>query len=123
MKDHALIYKFIDFWPIEEALQGWIGVKWKPKAHFDMQLGSKGFFTIIFHHLDDKSKVEERGPYFFNGAGLYKRNWVEWFRLEKEEFSLAPIWIQMYSLPQEFWDEEALNEIGNTLGSYVHTVD
>ena len=29
----------------------------------------------------------------------------------------------MYSLPQEYWDEEILKEIGNTLGSYVRTPD
>ena len=55
MKDHALIGKFMGFWPTEYALRGWIAAKWKPKAHFDLQLGSKGFFTIIFHHLEDKA--------------------------------------------------------------------
>ena len=73
MKYHALIGKFIGFWPTKQALCRWITTKWKPKAHFDLQLGSKGFFTIIFHHLDDKSKVEG-DPYFFNATGLYLWN-------------------------------------------------
>ena len=29
----------------------------------------------------------------------------------------------MYSLPQEYWDEDTLKEIGNTLGTYVRLVD
>ena len=33
MKDHALIGKFIGYWPTEKALQGWITSKWKPKGH------------------------------------------------------------------------------------------
>jgi hypothetical protein len=38
---------------------------------------------------------------------------------EKEDFSFAPVWIHLYSLPQEFWLEEILMGIGNTLGRYV----
>jgi len=30
--DHALIGKFIGFWPTERALYGWIVAKWKPKV-------------------------------------------------------------------------------------------
>ena len=77
------------FWPTEQTLRGWIATKWKPKVHFDLQLGSKGFFPIIFHHFDDKSRVEEGGPYFFNSNGLYLRNWMKSFSPEKEYLSLA----------------------------------
>ena len=42
---------------------------------------------------------------------------------KKEDFSWAPVWIRMFSLPQEYWDEETLKEIGNTLGTYVRSVD
>ena len=105
------------------VLQGWIAAKWKPKAHFDLQLGSKGFLTIIFHHMEDKARVEEGGLYFFNSVGLYLRNWVECFCPEKEDFSWAPSWIHMFSLPQEYWDESTLQEIGNTLGSYFRSTN
>ena len=74
MKDRALIGKFIGFWPTEHALQGWITTKWKPKAHFHLQLGSKGFFTLIFHHLDDTSKVEG-DPYFLRLANISRTGW------------------------------------------------
>jgi len=53
MKDHALIAKFIGIWPTEKALIGWIQSHWKPKGHYDLQLGSKGFFTIIFFNIED----------------------------------------------------------------------
>ena len=108
MKDHALIGEFMGFWPTEQALRGWIVAKWKLKSHFDLQLSLKGVFTITFHYLDDKSKVEEGGPYFFNAAGLYLRNWMEKFIPKKEDLSWALVWIWMYSLLQEYWDEETL---------------
>ena len=67
-----------------------------------MQLSSKGFFTTIFHHLDDKSKVEEGGPYLFNDVSLYMRNWVERFNLDLENFAWTSVWVYLYSLPQDY---------------------
>ena len=75
MKDHALIAKFIGIWPPERALVGWIEKYWKPKGGFDLRLGEKGFFTIIFYHVEDRNHIFEGGPYFFNSAGLFLTLW------------------------------------------------
>jgi hypothetical protein len=48
----------------------WIKAWWNPKGHYDLQLGSKGFFTIIFFNLEDKDQIFENGPYFFNFSRL-----------------------------------------------------
>ena len=71
MRDHALIGKFARFWPTEKALHGWIRAKWKPNGQVTLQLGPKGFFTAIFNCLEDKNRVMDEGPYFFNSSGLY----------------------------------------------------
>ena len=47
------------------------------------------------------------------------RYWIEKFNLDKEDFTFVPVWIWLYSLPQEFWNEEVLFDIGNTLGNYI----
>lgn len=90
MKDHALIGKFIGFWPTEKALHGWILAKWKPKGHVTLQLGPKGFFTTIFLCIEDRNRIMDQGPYFFNSAGLYLRAWVEMFNPDKED--LRGLW-------------------------------
>jgi len=87
MTDHALIGKFIGFWPTEKALYGWIAAKWKPKGHITLQLGPKGFFTVIFLWLEDKFRIMDEGPYFFNSAGLYLRDCVARFKLDKEDLT------------------------------------
>ena len=43
MSNHAQIGKFIGIKPSEKALIWWINSSWKPKGHFDLHLGSKGF--------------------------------------------------------------------------------
>ena len=87
MKTYALIKKFMGIWRIEKALLHWISAKWKPKAHFDIQLGLKGFFTIIFTLLEDRDRVLEGGPYFFNSARIFLRNWMEHFNLDMKKFA------------------------------------
>jgi hypothetical protein len=82
-------------------------------------LGSKGFFTIILHNLEDRNHIFDGGPYFFNSVRLFLRFWTEKFSPEKEDFAHALLWIKLYSLPQEFWLEEVLAGIGNTIGVYV----
>jgi hypothetical protein len=102
MRDNALVGKFLGLWPSERDLVKWIQYWWKPKGHYDLQLGSKGFFTIILHNLEDRNHIFDGGPYFYNSAGLFLRFWTENFSPEKEDFSHAPVWIRLYSLPQEF---------------------
>ena len=51
------------------------------------------------------------------------RYWMEKFNLDKEDFTCVPMWIRLYSLPQEFWNEEVFFGIGNTLGSYIKIVE
>jgi hypothetical protein len=102
MRGYALVGKFLGLWPSERDLIKWIQHWWKSRGHYDLHLGSKGFFTIIFHNLEDQNRVFEGGPYFFNSAGLFLRFWTEKFSPEKEDFAHAPVWIILYSLPQEF---------------------
>ena len=52
----------------------WTNIKLKPKEHHDLQLGSKGFFTVIFSFLEDKDDIFEHGPYLFYYAGLYLKD-------------------------------------------------
>ena len=47
-KEKALIGKFVGVWPKERDLVRWISSVWNSTGHYDLNLGSKGFFTIIF---------------------------------------------------------------------------
>jgi hypothetical protein len=47
----------------------WIKDWWNPKGDYEVQLSSKGFFTIILYSLEDKDRIFYNGPYFYNSAG------------------------------------------------------
>lgn len=62
----------------------------------------------FFTDIEDRNRVFGNGPYIFNSAGLYLRFWMEKFNPDTEDFTRPPLWIRLYSLPQEYWDEEIL---------------
>ena len=73
MQEHTVICKFMGSWPTKKALNGWIQNKWRPKGEVRLQLGSKGFFMVIFNLLEDKERIFEGVSYFLNAARLYMR--------------------------------------------------
>jgi hypothetical protein len=99
MKEHMLIGKCQGLWSSERDLMKLIKTWWNPERNYELHLGLNGFFTIILYNLEDKDKIFENGPYFFNSGGLYLRFWTDCFNPKKEEFSYAPVWIRLYSLP------------------------
>eukprot|EP00253_Pinus_taeda_P033046 PITA_33046 len=109
--------------PTEKALRNWINVVWHPKGEITLLLGPKGFFIAIFNCLEDRNRVFEGGPYFFNSAGLFLREWVARFNPDKEDLSYAPVWIRLYSLPWEYWGEDSLKSIGSALGDFVKVAE
>jgi hypothetical protein len=123
MRAHSLIRNFLGLYSSKHDIIKWINTKWKPKGHFDLQVGSKKKFTVIFHNLEDKDRIFKNGPYFFNSASIYLIFWIEQFIPEKEEITYAPLWIILYSLPLEFWLEEILFGIGNTLEIYIKAAE
>ena len=104
MSDHALIGKFIGMQPSEKALIWWINSSQKPKGHFDLHLGSKGFFTISFISLEDRNSIIDGVLYFYYSASLFLGPWKEKFSSENEDMRIALVWIRLYSLPNEYWD-------------------
>ena len=84
---HAVICKFMGFWPSEKALCQWIKQVWKPKGDVQLHLGTKGLFTVVFANLEDKDRIFEGGPYFYASAGLYMKPWIPNFAPEQETFT------------------------------------
>jgi hypothetical protein len=73
MQEHALIRKFLGLWLSEWDLNRWIKYWWNPKGNYEVQLSSKGFFTIILYNPKDRDRIFENGPYFYNSAGIFLR--------------------------------------------------
>eukprot|EP00253_Pinus_taeda_P013029 PITA_13029 len=49
--------------------------------------------------------------------------WEERYNPEKEKLLEAPLWVRLFGLPDEFWDPEILEGIGNSIGSFVKAAE
>ena len=83
MKKIALISKFVGICPTKNTLVWWINTTCKPQGNYDMQLGEKVFFMIIFFNEEDRTRIFDNGPYLFNSVGLLLIPWKQWFNPNK----------------------------------------
>jgi hypothetical protein len=97
IRDFCMIGKFLGLWPSKRELVKWIQHWWKHKGHHDLQIGSKGFFMITLHNLEDINRIFE--GWLYNSAGLFLLFSMERFIPEKEYFTHAPVLLGLYSLP------------------------
>lgn len=123
MCKHALICHFMGVRLNEKALCWWINQKWKPKGNYELQLGARDFFTVIFAHGEDRDHTFEGGPYFYNSGRLYITYWKPNFAPEQEDFKKVPVWLRLYSLLVDYWNKRILEAIGNKLSIFVKTLD
>lgn len=123
MRDHALIYKFVSFWPSQKDLTIWIRQRWKPKGRIDLKLGEKGFSTTIFANLEDKERTFEEVSYFMNNAGLFMRHWEDRYNPDNEKLIAAPICVILLGLPMELWDPNILEGICNSIRTFVKVAE
>lgn len=117
-QDHAIICKFMGIWAREVDILRWIQIKWQLKAPFNLYLLAKGFFTVIFEDLEDRKHILHNGPYFMNSVGLFVCHWEPCYNPEKEQFLVAPIWVCLYSLPQDLLEMDILESIDNSSGEF-----
>ncbi|GLJ15840.1 hypothetical protein SUGI_0261350 [Cryptomeria japonica] len=48
---------------------------------------------------------------------VYLEKWKLNFDPWKEEIREKPIWVEMYNLPVEFWEEDILRDFGKSIGN------
>lgn len=80
----------------------------EPKGSHYSATRAKRVFTVVFNYLEDRNRVLDGGLYFFNSAGLYLKGWVERFNPDKEDLICDLVWIRLYLLPWEYWEEDSL---------------
>ena len=73
--------------------------------------------------MEDKNRVQYGGPYFFNSAGLFLRQWKTKFNPNKEDLTVSLIYIRMYSLPTKYSREEILEDLGKTIGKFFKSLE
>ena len=75
----------------------------------------KEFFLFRFSVKEDYNLVLEKGPLFIGEHFLSIRPWVPNFRPFASNVSSIVVWVRLNELPIEYYQVEALKEIGSTI--------
>nr|POE59909.1 hypothetical protein CFP56_39478 [Quercus suber] len=97
-------------------LQQKISALWKPKGRLDIVDLSKDFYLVKFSAMEDYDLVLDKGPRFIGEHFLSIRPWVPNFRPCSADVSSIAVWVRLNDLPIEYYQVEALKEIGSTIG-------
>ncbi|XP_030964023.1 uncharacterized protein LOC115985196 [Quercus lobata] len=100
-------------------LQQKISTLWKPKGRLNCVDLSKDFFLVKFLALDDYDLVLDKGPWFIGEHFLSIRPWVPNFRPCSTDVLSITVWVRLNELPIEYYQVEALKEIGRTIGKVL----
>ena len=92
---------------------------WKPTGKLDcVDLGCE-FYLIRFSVREDHDLVLKNGPWFIGGHFLSVRPWVPNFRPDIANIASVAVWVRLPHLPIEYYNAEALKEIGKAIGTVL----
>ncbi|KAK3204589.1 hypothetical protein Dsin_018635 [Dipteronia sinensis] len=76
----------------------------------------------FFKFSDDKacSNVLESGPWLFVGRMVILKKWHPRLILTRETYSKIPVWVKLFNIPHEYWNEEGLSHIASVVGKPLY---
>lgn len=83
------------------------------------QTGGQGVFYNNLHKRGRQEHDIRRRALFFEQCRTVHEILGERYSPDKEKLLEAPIWVRLFGLPDEFWDLETLEGIGNTIRKFV----
>ena len=72
-----------------------------------------------FYLKEDYEATLKRGPRFIGEHFLSIRSWEPNFRLESANVTSVAVWIRLNGLPIEYYNSEALLQIGKSIGNML----
>ncbi|KAK3218488.1 hypothetical protein Dsin_012458 [Dipteronia sinensis] len=93
---------------------------WGNRGVQEVLANDRGFF--FFKFLDDEacSNVLESGRWLFAGRMVILKKWHPRLILTKETCSKIPVWVKLFNIPYEYWNEEGLSHIASAVGKPLY---
>ena len=92
---------------------------WQPKGKIDCVDLDCDFYLIKFSLKEDHDNVLIKGPWFIGEHFLSIRPWKANFRPKEANITSVAVWVRLPRLLIEYYDLEALKEIGQAIGTVL----
>ncbi|GLJ30115.1 hypothetical protein SUGI_0595610 [Cryptomeria japonica] len=79
----------------------------------------KGFFIVIFMDEEVRNKILIQQNWFMEECPIYLQPWQPNFNPLPLAVYNHPVWICLYNLPLEYWNDSCLEKIGRSLGTLI----
>ncbi|KAJ0974497.1 hypothetical protein J5N97_016462 [Dioscorea zingiberensis] len=104
--------------PLEVARNG-LARLWEDLGWFKIADMPNGFYLITCSSETMLERVLTDGPWSVNGTMMHLMRWKPDFQPYFERLSSATLWLQLHHLPDEYWDDETIAEIGASFGKVI----
>lgn len=102
-----------------KTLEQKVGEIWKLQHDFELTDLEEGYFIARFRNKEEYDRVLDGGPWIIQGHYVTISKWRPEFRASSNKILSTLVWIQVPGLPVEYYTEDFLMKLGNTLGKAV----
>jgi hypothetical protein len=78
---------------------------------------------FYFESKENKYLICRNIPYFFGTQGMYLNWWTPDLNHERDVPSTVHVWVHLSHIPLNYWNEDTMHSIGDTLGCYIDKLE
>ncbi|KAK3189362.1 hypothetical protein Dsin_028923 [Dipteronia sinensis] len=93
---------------------------WGNRGLLEVLANEKGFYFFKFSDDEACSNVLEAGPWLFAERMMILKKWHPKLILSKDSYSKIPVWVKLFNIPHEYWNEEGLSHIASAVGKPLY---
>ncbi|GLJ11267.1 hypothetical protein SUGI_0150000 [Cryptomeria japonica] len=99
------------------TIKEWIAKSWGTSLVIKFIPGS--FFVVVFADNTERDNILCKQNWFAGDHPVYIQPWAPNFNPLPLVVYDHPVWIRLYNLPIEYWRDQSLEKIGNSLGTLL----
>ncbi|KAL2924071.1 Protein PRD1 [Bienertia sinuspersici] len=106
-------------WSRRQVYSKSLSTKWRLRPQDKLLSLGRGTYVLKNLSQDSFNLIQSQRPWIIGGFFIGIRAWEPGLKNSDKLFSRIPLWIELPELPVEFHAKEALEAIGNHLGSFI----
>ncbi|KAL4587119.1 hypothetical protein LXL04_011769 [Taraxacum kok-saghyz] len=115
----TLIGCFIDRELAFPTVKYYVNRMWKPYGIEELMVNDEGYYFFRFSFEHGMMEVMDNRPWLINNVPIFVLHWKPGLVLSKPEISTVPVWVKVYNVPLEYWNEDGIALIANEIGKPI----
>lgn len=115
----AIICKVIGKYFSREFLQTQLLKLWQLSKGQELIALGKGCYAVDCKSTEKCMKIMSSGPWMLQGYHIWTQNWEAGFRPSQAKLQKGIVWVNLPELPLEFYKNDLLTKIGNSIGQTI----